>query len=324
MSELFGRRCSLVIGNGQGEGLELSELRVKFQIDRADVQTPAHASIRVYNASPDTMRQLEDEYTHVSLQGGYEGNFGLIFSGKVRQYRRGRENGTDTFLDILAQDGDEGYNFAVLNVTLDTEAADQKGIHEEIMKAFEPYGLTTGYVPTFAGPTLPRGRVLYGMARDHLRTLSDAAGTSWHIADGVVNMVPGYSTLPGEVEVLTGATGMIGMPQQTINGVTVRSLLNPRIKHGKQIKLDNASIQRQEFNVAYQPGLANAGFTLDGNGQAQNTALDPDGNYKVYSITMTGDTRGQEWYSDLICVAIDGTAPLAGPYINATASSTGF
>lgn len=323
MSELFGRKCSLVIGDAGGNGIELSELRVRFLVNRADVQTPAHADIRIYNVSPDTARQLEDEYTHVFLQAGYEGNYGLIFSGKVRQYRRGRENATDTYLDILAQDGDEGYNFAVVNATLDGDV-DQKAIHAEILKAFEPFGVTEGYTPEFGGPALPRGRVLYGMARDHLRDLADAAGTSWHIADGAINMVPGYGTLPGDVEVLTSLSGMVGIPKQTINGVEIRSLLNPRLKHGKQIKIDNASVQQQQFNIAYQPGQSNAGFLIGENDQAQNTALDADGNYKAYSITMTGDTRGQEWYSDLVCVAIDGTSPLAGPYINATASSTGF
>jgi hypothetical protein len=323
MSELFGRKCSLVIGNDSGDGLELSELHVKFVVNRADVQSPAHADIRVYNLSRDTMQRLEQEFTHVFLQAGYEGNYGLIFSGKVRQFRKGRENATDTYLDILAQDGDDGYNFAVLNTSLPANW-DQAEMHAEILKAFEPYGVTTGYVPEFGGPALPRGRVLYGMARDHLRTLAGGSGSSWHISDGLLNMVPLASTLPGDVEVLTSATGMVGMPQQTINGVTVKSLLNPRIKHGGQIKIDNASVQQQAFNISYQPGLANANFAQDGDGPVTNTGLDADGNYKVYSITMTGDTRGLEWYSDLICVGLDATSPLAGPYINATASGTGY
>lgn len=165
---------------------------------------------------------------------------------------------------------------------------------------------------------------MYGMAREQLRTLAGATGSSWHISDGAINMVPLAATLPGDAEVLTSMTGLIGMPQQTINGVTARSLLNPRIKHGGQIKIDNASVQQQAFNISYQPGLANHVFTQEGDGVVSNTGLDADGNYKVYSITMIGDTRGQEWYSDLVCVGIDATAPLAGPYINATASSTGF
>lgn len=325
MSELYGRRCSLIVGDENGNGLELSELRVKFTVNRADVQSPAHADIRIYNLSDDTMAQIKQEYTHVFLQGGYEANFGLLFQGKVRQFRKGRENPTDTYLDILAQDGDEGYNFAVMNTTL-PGGWNQAEMHTEILKAFEPFGLTVGYTPDFGGPALPRGRVMYGMARDYLRTLSEGAGASWHISDGQINVLPTASALPGDAVVLNSANGMIGIPQQTINGVTVRSLINPRIKHGGVVQLNNADIQEQPFNLSYQPGLVNNIFAQDetGGGVVRNTGFDSDGNYKVYSVTMTGDTRGQEWYFDLICVGLDSTAPIAGPYVNATASSTGF
>ena len=39
-------------------------------------------------------------------------------SGLIKQVRIGRENGTDTFLNIAAADGDKAYNFAVVNATL--------------------------------------------------------------------------------------------------------------------------------------------------------------------------------------------------------------
>lgn len=310
MTQQYIRKCSLILGDREGNGLELSGLHVKFTVYKSDTQSPAYADIRVYNVSSETAESLQKEYTHVFLQAGYEGNFGLIFSGAVRQYRKGRENATDTYFDILAQDGDEGYNFAVTNTTL-AAGWKQQDLHERVMQAFDPFGIKTGYVPEFGGPPMPRGKVCYGMARDYMRTLADSAGTSWHIADGMLNMIPVASTLPGEAEVITAKTGMIGLPQQTINGITVKCLLNPKIRYGGKIKLDNASIQAAQFSVAYA---------------AINyfPSLDADGVYKVYAVTMTGDTRGDAWYSDLICAAVDGTAPLTGPYINATASSTGY
>jgi hypothetical protein len=113
MSELFGRKCSLIVGDTAGNGLELSALRVTFTVNKADNQSPAHAIIRVYNLSDDTARTVQKEFTRVALQAGYEGDYGLIFSGTVSQVRKGRENPTDTFLEIVATDGDEAYNFAL-------------------------------------------------------------------------------------------------------------------------------------------------------------------------------------------------------------------
>lgn len=325
MTAQFDRKCALVIGDASGNALDLSDLHIKFTITRSDVQSPAAADIRIYNLSNATSRRIEEEFTDIQLQAGYEGNIGLIFSGKVRQFRRGRENATDTYLDILAQDGDEAYNFAVVNTTL-AAGWMQEDLRAALMTTFNPYGIVDGYVPEFGGTALPRAKVCYGMSRDYMRNLAESAGASWYISDGAVNIVPATVALPGDIETVTRATGMIGLPQQTINGVTVRCLINPRIRHGSQIKIDNASVQQQSFNIAYQPGASNQAFAQNavGAGVVNNTGLDADGNYKVYSITITGDTRGQEWYFDMICVGLNATAPLAGPYINATASSTGF
>jgi hypothetical protein len=310
MSAQYLRFCSLVVGDPSGNGIELSALRVKFVIDKSDTQSPASATIRVYNLSDNTAKQIQNEFTHVFLQAGYDGNHALIFNGTMRQKREGRENQTDTFLEIIAQDGDAGYNFSVVNTTL-AAGWNQASLHGQLMQAFSPFGITQGYTPEFGGPSMPRAKVCYGMTRDYMRTLADSAGTSWSIADGALHMIPIASTLPGAAIVLTSDSGLIGMPVQTISGIVVKSLLNPLIKYGGQIQLDNASIQTASFSVAY--GAIN-----------QFPSLDTDGFYKVYAVKMTGDTRGQEWYSDIICAAVNGTAPLAGPYVNATASSTGY
>lgn len=315
MNAQFGRVCSLIVGDTSGNGMELSHLRVTFIVNRADVQTLAHAIIRVYNPNPDTVKTIQKEYTKVYLQAGYGGTKALIFSGNVRQYRYGRENQTDTFMEIVAQDGDEGYNFATMGAHNGcgniARGWNQDSLHDLITKALNPYGIDSGYTPTFGGKTMPRGKVCYGMARDYLRTLAESAGTSCHIADGKLNMIPLASTLPGEAVEINVDTGLIGMPQQTLSGITVRSLLNPKVKHGGTIKLKNDQIQLAQFS--------GASLALN-----QFPGLDPNGLYKVYAITMRGDTRGQEWYSDIICAGLNATAPMAGPYINAVASGTGY
>ncbi|MBU9534734.1 hypothetical protein KTE49_30340, partial [Burkholderia multivorans] len=114
----FVRKVSLIIGFDSGEALDLSELRIVFRVQRGDLQTPNSARIRVYNVSATTARRAQKEFTRVVLQAGYEGNYGIIFDGQIKQVRRGRESQTDTFLDITAADGDSAYNFAVVNTTL--------------------------------------------------------------------------------------------------------------------------------------------------------------------------------------------------------------
>lgn len=315
LSTQYGRVCSLIVGDAAGNGLDLSSLRVTFMVNKADVQTPAHAIIRVYNPSPETARQVQQEFTRVVLQAGYNGNSGVIFKGAVSQARYGRESPTDTFLEIVAADGDEAYNFATMgqhNGTGTLAAGwTQDTLHAAILKALDPYEVVAGNTPEFGGKPMPRGKVCYGMARDYMRTLAESCDASWHIADGALNVIPVEETLPGEAVVLTRETGLIGMPQQTLSGITVRSLLNPRIRHGGQVKLDNASVQLAQISTAY--GAVN-----------YFPSLDTDGAYKVYSVMMHGDTRGQAWYSDLVCAAVNGTGPISGPALTTLPSSTGY
>lgn len=292
---LYLRKCSLIVGSG-GQGLELAELRVVFKTHHADFETPNHADIRIYNLADDTARRIDKEFTKLVLQGGYEGNFGLLFGGNIRQVRRGRENGTDTYVDILASDGDRAYNYAVVNQTLaaGSTAEDQA---RAAQAALAGEGVEPGYVPELNAPALPRGRVMYGMARKAMRDAAEATDTTWSIQNGRAQMVPRQGYLPGEAVLLTSASGLIGQPEQTNEGIRVRALINPRFRVGGRIKLDNASI------VEYRTEIKASAFN-------KAPRLDEDGLYRILAVDFSGDTRGNDWYADLTCVGIDDSAPI--------------
>ena len=114
----FPRVCSLKVARGSGKGLDLSDFRIKFQVKRSDTVTPNTADIRVYNLDEKTAIQIREEFTQVKLECGYPGNSGVIFQGNILQVIIGRESATDTFIDIIAGDGDRAFNFAVVNATL--------------------------------------------------------------------------------------------------------------------------------------------------------------------------------------------------------------
>ena len=94
------------MSNKAGQALDLSALRIKFQVKMTGTATPNTADIRVYNISQDTAFQIQKEFTKVVLQGGYQANFGVVFEGSIKQVLIGRESATDNFIDIIAGDGD--------------------------------------------------------------------------------------------------------------------------------------------------------------------------------------------------------------------------
>lgn len=300
------RKASLIIGGPDGDALDLSALRFRFAIRRGDIQTPNSADIRVYNVSDDTadrIRQMlpQPEFTRIVIQGGYDGNFGVLFDGEIKQVRRGRESQIDTYLDITAADGDSAYNFAMSAVSLAAGSTPNDQI-SEVLKGMAEHSITKGYVPDMPGNALPRGKVIYGMSRDELRKIARNTQTAWSIQDGKLNMIPESAYMEGDVPVITSATGMIGLPEQTQNGIKVRVLLNPNIKIGQAVKIDNKSIQGYRFGLGI---TQQAGNLL----AEQSIKTNSDGLYYVMVADHIGDTRGNEWYSDLLCLAIDASIP---------------
>lgn len=291
------RRCNLIVANEAGEGLDLSNLRIKFKIKKSDVQTPNTAEIRVYNLAEETANRIRKEFQNITLQAGYESNYGLIFNGNIKQIRFGRENGTDTFIDIAAADGDDAYNFAVVNTTLaaGSKQSDQIGAAARSMAG---RGVATGHIDATGDAKLPRGKAMYGMARNYLRQSAEASNTSWSIQDGKVQFVSLTGVLPNQAVLLTSKTGLVGQPEQTNDGIKARCLLNPMLRIGGKVQINEKDVAEAKLPDTSKDAQAN-----------KPAAIEADGFYRLLVVEHSGDTRGNDWYSDLVCLGVDATAP---------------
>ncbi|MBH3360766.1 phage protein [Pseudomonas guariconensis] len=293
------RQISLKIGSDT-EAIDLSDLRIRFAVRRGTISTPNTADIRVYNVSADTAKKAQlKEFGRVVLQAGYAGNYGVIFDGTIKQVRRGRESQTDTYLDITAADGDSAYNWSVINMSLAAGSTAQDHLKAAV-QVMEDRGVTMGEAPPLSTNKLPRGKVMFGLTRDVLDNLGRTQDVSWSIQDGKMTLIPNTAYLPGEAIVVNYQTGMVGLPEQTQNGVNVRMLLNPSVKIGRLLKLDNASIQQFRYGVSLYDQAHNDIIH-------NQIALNADGMYKTMVADHYGDTRGNEWYTDVICVSVDAT-----------------
>lgn len=312
-NEQYLRKCSLLVV-GAGDALDLSALRVTFETKQEDEESPNNAQVRVYNLAPETMTRIQKEYTRVILQAGYDGNFGVIFDGTIKQFRIGKEDSTTTYMDLLAADGDRAYNWATVSKSLAAGSTPAQRI-SALVGAMAPQGVTPGQIiiPENTGGVLPRGRVLFGLARNALRDQVRSTGSTWSIQNGQVNVIPLDGYLPGEAVVLNARTGLIGRAEQTQEGVRARSLINPRIVQGGLVKIDNASINQ----TVQQKDFAIPGAQLPYNqyaGIQQFADVTADGLYRVYVAEFKGDTRGLPWWEDLILLAVDPSTQKVKPY----------
>lgn len=295
-NEQFGRVCTLLVSNSAGQAVDLSPLRIKFAVKRSDTMTPNVADIRVYNVDLNLAQFIQNEFTKVVLQAGYTGNYGGIFKGNIKQVILGRESATDTFIDIIAGDGDQAYNFAIVNTTL-AKGSTQSNQLSAAVDSMKPHGVTMGYTGIMPTQQLPRGKVMYGNARKYIRNIADSSDFGWSIQDEEVNFIKQSTYLPGDVVVLTSKTGLIGTPQQTNEGVNCKCLLNPFIKMAGRIQIDNKSVEALKINLSVPGSPANI-----------PAPLNADGVYYVLVSEHIGDTRGVEWYTNLITLLTDPTA----------------
>ena len=289
--------------------MDLSEFRIKFTTQNADVESPNSCSIRVYNLSRDTLRTIRGEYSSVVLNAGYEGgNYGVIFKGSIKQFKIGRENATDSYLDIYASDGDIGYNQGIVAQSLAAGTTPLQTL-QAAGAAMPGTALDTKSL-TITKQNIPnlRGSVLLGMARARMRDVTSYLDAGWSIQNGevVVTDNTGYRT--GTTVQINSASGLIGIPEQTDQGIRVTCLLNSKIRIGGRVELNNREIaQTMQQNPDSAPIAYNqwAGFQY-----LAAVSGDPEGNgaYRAFVVEHEGDTRGHQWYTTLICLAINESA----------------
>lgn len=310
MSQNWIRKCSLIVADEKGEGLELSSFRCTFSISWPDTRWPRTAVFKVWNLKPETANRIQaGEFASVQLIAGYQDIYGLIFTGKIRYSITGRDNPTDTLVIIQAVDSHDAYDYATMNTTL-SAGHTQAEQHHALLEGLAPYGIVKGAAPDFDATRFPRGKTYFGMTRDAADNLAGQCRASWQYINGQLVMVPEDNYVQ-EAIVLNSTTGLIGMPQQTIMaGVNVRCLINPNIQVNGLIRLDQALIYRTmlpDSDIAAAPGRIDTvtdGALQQTNGSiSQPASLSTDGDYIVKNISYSGDTRGKPWYMDLVCIA---------------------
>jgi hypothetical protein len=291
----FIRFVQLLVSKGS-QAIDLSNLRFRFDVRAADTETPNTMTVRVYNLKQETVNSIIKEFDSVNLVAGYQnGNKGTIFQGDIKQFRFGRERNVDNYLDIMAGEGEQAYNQSVISQSFPSGTPS----NQQLSALAGSLGLSSaptndGFLTT--GGVLPRGKVMFGMARLHMRTLADNNGTRWSIQNGSVILVPVTGYLPGEAVKLNSANGMIGTPEQTDNGIVVRCYLNPLIKIGQQVEINNKDINQAVIKSQFFPSYTS---------QYYPATVSNDGFYRVLVAEHSGDTRANEFFTELTCLDID-------------------
>lgn len=270
-------------------------LRIIFKVSKQVLAEYFWAEIEIWNFAGDTAVKVIKEAYKVSIEAGYkDGVYDKIFAGKVFQPMFERRGVVDNITTLNCIDGMDYLHGNFVNFS---EVAGYKYLDivaGMAQKANTPtqLGSVTNSLRTEKSP---RGAVFFGDHRKVLRRLAKDNNSNWFLGDfGKLNLVNTSDAYSKTAIVVTPTTGLIGTPQQTEDGASFRCLLNPNIKIAQPyvvVKIDNTVIRQMKA----QP---NSG-TLP-------SPLDKDGQYKVFGVTYSGDTRGNDWYVDVMGVNLEG------------------
>lgn len=262
----FGRRWRLQIGSAT-DGIEIEGLRVAFDITKSIDAKPNPAKIDVWNLSRENMnRILSGEFDRAKLWVGYD-TLRVIYAGDIVKKAVIRDD-LDFIVSLECGDGHIDYQSSLVTVTLAAGATDQDVLTaaSKAMTRTKP-----GAIDLPKQRALPRAKVLAGNARDVLGKVAANNQADWSVQDGELVMIPASKVLADEAVLLSQATGMIGAPEATDNGLVLKCLCNPALKIGGLVRVQSIL---DYFN----------------------------GDYKIVHLQHAGDGIGGDWLSTITVV----------------------
>jgi hypothetical protein len=291
---LFGRKYRVIVASAtSGGGLDVSQLKCRFVVNKTLTQDPNYSDITIYNLSAASEGAIITQGSRVILEAGYEGqdHYGCIFDGQVVQSIRSKEKGTDYLLTLVGLDGDGYLNNNLVRTTL-ARGQTLRTIAESCVSKAETPAYGGAVSSGLSDQKLPRGRVLFGAPSDILRQVAQSGQAQLYVEDGTVHIIKAPDVPANEAILLTPETGLVGSVEQTEDGCRGVCLLNPRIRLNTLLNIP------AQYVVARHVDKDKAALDINQGGV-----------YRVAAITHKGDTRGDDWYTQFEAVAMAGYIP---------------
>lgn len=266
MSKLFKRSWRVSVGDWQSENL-----RVVFKISKTLEKDPNNLDLRIYNGSEASRAKLVGAGIPVIVEAGYEGTRAVIFSGASRTIDHKHE-GPDWETHAQCGDGEQLYQYARMNESFGpgTKVADV------IRAAVSNLAIGKGNLDEALAQRLKleqytHGFVAFGRAAEVLDKAVKAAGLTWSVQQGALQLVKKGEPAQESAFILSPDTGLIGSPDHCPPDkkkkkavLKCRSLLNPQIRPGSIVKLDAAHVK---------------------------------GDFICQQVNHTGDSHGNDWFT---------------------------
>lgn len=257
---LFDRYVSVTIGVEGQTGKVWDGLKIAFKIEKFSDSTPNKADVTITNLSKSSQDFIK-KGMRLSLTAGYKSDYGLIFTGNIDKINSVK-NGTDWDTKIEIKDGGKEFR----NTMISKSFSPNTTISTVINDIIKELGFSKGNIRGIPSGKFSNGTSLNLPAKQVLDNYAKSYNFTYTVNDGVIHFLAGNNTINSMAILLKSDSGLIGSPEPTEKGIKVRSLLRWNIYPVALIRIESEKIK---------------------------------GNFKAGNITHTGDSFGNDWYSDI-------------------------
>lgn len=244
------KQISLTIALGTGQfgdtgfnTVTLTGLRIKSEIQQFGGDAMPQVQLRVYGLPPSMINQLTAIgpinsavlfHNSVLIAAGDEGSaLTTIYSGTIWQAWGDFNQMPDTALNIAGVGG--------LAVSLKPIAASSYPGSADVGTIMQQLATTAGLNFVNNGVSVQLSNPYFpGTALAQIRECADAADINFTIDTGTLQIWPKGGARNGSTTTISTATGMVGYPTFSSNGVMVTTIFNPSVVIGGLIQIQSS------------------------------------------------------------------------------------
>lgn len=227
MALLYLRKATLTIGSRKFEGI-----RLNFTVEKTSTSSSNKAVVTAYNLNNDSKAFIEKKEGLMRLEAGYADNLSILFLGDVAKVMTKR-SGADILTIIESGDGEARLANAHVEIGLKGGATDQQ-IVDQIINAL---AVEKGIIKGIQRQEYLNGFSFSGKANEVLDNITKKQGLEWSIQNGALQIMPKADNTGETAVLLSSQTGLLDVPNKTEDGFIAKSLLNPLLMPGRQVKI---------------------------------------------------------------------------------------
>ena len=290
---LFDRVYRLLVGpKDQPRGLEITQLRITFDIMKTAKKNPNRSKIEIFNLTKGTRAKMEAPNQRCLLYAGYAEQDGplLIFQGDITLATSTVENpDVKTTLDL--GDGVREIRDSMISVGY-AEGVTSETVIDDLSKSM---GMTLNIPDDVKHKVWNHGISYYGSSMDLLDKITSSSNMEWSIQNGNLQVIERGGVTTRQGILISATSGMIGSPVRVRQAKVQKAGDKPEIVDAKEV--DNGWRVKTMLMPTINPG-----------DRVIVESLVVEGIFRVQEIKHRGDTHGNEWVSEL--TVVDPNKPL--------------